>query len=268
MPKSEDQNSLDRQSLRLLRLLARYPNSGVDFSRHAEKYYLEVKNRQVRFDVSVLDAAIAAKHVVLSDKQIRILDTGMLRMKLALHPDPSRGLSSREIGNVETTTIGGQSVVVNLEESPLSRLRNRKTRNGTAYIGEEEFLAGERLRKDFECGQLQPKISARWDCEVGGRNCSSSVDPSEISDFAMDARGRVENAIEKLGPELSGVALDICCFLKGAELVERERRWPPRSAKTHVENSTFSFGSSLRVCWRRHTQVNCCASMGNIGLQA
>jgi len=96
-------------------------------------------------------------------------------------------------------------------------------------LNEAQFRAGERLRGDFEKANLQPRVSANWEASVASGGRGSTV--GDLSDFALDARRRVDKAIAAMGPELADVVLDVCCFLKGMETLERERGWPPRSAK-------------------------------------
>ena len=119
----------------------------------------------------------------------------------------------------------------NLSESPLSGLARLKDRSGAAYYDAEAIAAGERLAADFERAGLQPRITASWEPRLASRIKGAPPAAVELADAALGARARVNAAIAAMGPELSGVALDVCCFMKGLETIERERQWPARSAK-------------------------------------
>jgi Domain of unknown function (DUF6456) len=121
--------------------------------------------------------------------------------------------------------------IVNLSESPLGQLMRRKTRDGVPFLTEAEFRAGERLRADYTRGQIMPRLGANWEASVASGRRTDGNGIAELTDAALAARLRVERAIAVVGPELSGVLIDVCCFLKGLELVEAERGWPVRSAK-------------------------------------
>ncbi|WP_420844710.1 DUF6456 domain-containing protein [Jiella avicenniae] len=116
----------------------------------------------------------------------------------------------------------------NDEETPLTRLATRRGRGGEPFLSAAEAMAGERIRADFTRGQMTPSLTQRWDAMPRAPRRAGGGD---LGDTAIDARQRVSAACEAVGPELSGLVLDVCCFLKGLETVERERQWPARSAK-------------------------------------
>jgi hypothetical protein len=74
-----------------------------------------------------------------------------------------------------------------------------------------------------------PRLGANWVASVSSGRRDGGI--ADLTDAALAARIRVENAIRAVGPELSGILIDVCCFLKGMEAVEMERGWPVRSAK-------------------------------------
>jgi hypothetical protein len=125
----------------------------------------------------------------------------------------------------------------NLDESPLAWLRRRRGKDGAALISDMQFMAGERLRADFTFAQLGPRVTANWDAALGaaGGRRSGPGGGVEIADHVMGARVRVAAALKAVGPELAGILLDVCCFLKGIEDTERSVGWPQRSGKVVLQ---------------------------------
>jgi hypothetical protein len=128
---------------------------------------------------------------------------------------------------------GASEVTVNEAESPLAWLARRKGRDGRALIEPEQFLAGERLRGEFTRAHLMPRTTSNWNAAVasGARGAS----PATYTETVIGARQRVRHALDAVGPEMSGLLVDVCCFLKRLEEVERDRLWPPRSAKVVLQ---------------------------------
>ena len=147
--------------------------------------------------------------------------------------DPLRA-QHLDLGRRQIHGEGGyHDVTVDEAESPLVWLARRKGRDGRALIEPVQLLAGERLRAEFTRAHLMPRITSNWSASVatGPRGAS----PATFTETVIGARSRVRAALAAVGPEFSGLLIDICCFLKRLEEVERARRWPPRSAKVVLQ---------------------------------
>jgi hypothetical protein len=147
--------------------------------------------------------------------------------------DPFRAQHLDLVSRDLMTDTGVLQVLVNDSESPLAWLARRKGRDGRAMIAPDQFIAGERLHADFTRGHMTPRVTSSWTGIAGTKGAGGGA--GEMTDLILASRQRVRLALEACGPEFSGLLLDVCCFLRGLEDVERERGWPPRSAKVVLQ---------------------------------
>lgn len=135
--------------------------------------------------------------------------------------------------------IGGErrQVTVNEGESPLGWLRSRKDRNGSPLIGEAQFEAGERLRADYWFAHMSPRVTANWSALAPAERSRRAApsDSALLHDEVLAAKERVMRALMAVGPEISGVLVDICCELKGLEEAEKTNGWPQRAGKVVLQ---------------------------------
>ncbi len=183
--------------------------------------------------IMAVDALKKQGMVVASKNSLQTTSAGKMHLRRALCQVDEFQQQHRLTGHRKVLVDNNlETLISNEGESPLTRLRYRPAKDGKSYIDDMEFQAGERLRTDFSKGQLTRQLSSNWSVtenEVSGSNGRNGI--VDLSDTALAARKRTTAAFTAVGPEFSGVLMDICCFLKGLELVENERQWPPRSAK-------------------------------------
>jgi hypothetical protein len=192
-----------------------------------------------RFARAAADALVRqdlARWEQASSERMSLLptDAGEAFLRRAASPDRDMAFfhQHREtaVASVETDS-GPTRVRIDTDESPLDWLRRRRDRNGEPMIDEASYQAGERLRTDIMLAGLLPGVTARWD---GMPKSSGSGSLSDATDRMIAARQRLRNAFDAVGADFSDLLMDLCGFLKGLELIERERQWPARSAKIVV----------------------------------
>lgn len=219
-----------RTELAVLKLLMQ---SDMNFSTAQNKIMLGMNGKPaLSFNAEIVDD-LARRGLVIKEKNaLHLSETGCAYLLRQLQPqDPHRAQHVElKKKTIRDDAQGSHDVTINLHESPLAWLRTRRDKNGRAMLSETQFAAGEKLRAEFTRARLDPKISSNWDF-FSAQNQRGLPPSGHFSDGTLAAKNSVNEALKAVGPELSGVLLDVCCFLKGLSAVESERRWPARSAK-------------------------------------
>jgi Domain of unknown function (DUF6456) len=218
-----------KTQIRIARFLAR----GKAVPRKASnggKVLLDGGERGVISASAAILAAMARNGLVdRKDGALSLSVTGAAYLKRASASAEPFQAQHRDLEEIRIETPEGSvAVTTNLAESPLAQLARRRDRDGRPFLAETEWQAGERLRSDYTRGQIMPRMGANWVASVASGRRGGVA---ELTEAALASRQRVDKAIDAVGPELAGVLIDVCCFLKGLEQVEMERCWPVRSAK-------------------------------------
>jgi hypothetical protein len=115
-----------------------------------------------------------------------------------------------------------RTVTVNLAESPLGWL------HAHGYLDDRLFVAGERLRADYERAQLPACVTMRWDpVRIRG----SGERGLNLTERQIAARRRFDEAIALAGPGLADILWRVVCACETLPVAEKALAWPVRSGK-------------------------------------
>lgn len=203
--------------------------SGSKISRSSIEGHLCLRSGAETLDapMAILSSLAAAGLIIRNAQQIILSPEGQ-ELAAQLRQRPDLELHEQQGSENAMPVI----VLRNSDESPLAALQSGARTGGRPFLSQSEYDAGERIRCDFTRAMLLPRTSANWTASVSvGRRSGESNGVETLTNSALAARQRFDAALSCLGQDLSGAVADICCFLKGFEQVEMERKWPRRSAK-------------------------------------
>lgn len=94
-----------------------------------------------------------------------------------------------------------------------------------------QYEAGERLRADWERGQLSPRVTMTWDAAPIARGRGGSAPGIDLNGTQIDAKRRFEAAVAGAGPGLSDILWRVVCAGEGMRDAETALGWPARAGK-------------------------------------
>jgi hypothetical protein len=211
------------------RLLARLAEPGIRVEPQRGRLVFRDDHRRVslasRFPATLLAPLASARAIRAMPGGVYVI-TPEGRARLAREASGDFAGQHRLVAFAPDPAAPERTITVNLREDPL-RMLQRQSRVAH-LVGPAEIEAGMRFRADLGLAGTIPAITMDWTRPaVDG----SSGEGMSVSDRVVAARLRVDRALKAVGPDFSGILIDICGFGKGVEVLEREQALPVRSGK-------------------------------------
>ena len=93
------------------------------------------------------------------------------------------------------------------------------------------------MRADYWFAHMSPRVISNWSAlalqDRARRGAPSNA--AALRDEVIAAKECVMRALMAVGPEVSGILVDICCELKGLEEAEKTNGWPSRAGKVALQ---------------------------------
>lgn len=115
--------------------------------------------------------------------------------------------------------------------------RLAKPRKGEALlVALHDVAAAERFTRDLNLAGIRQRTTQSWSLADLTRSGSGSAGQAGRHEpvSMLDARERVAKACKSIGPDFSGLLIDLCLYEKSLATIEHERQWPARSGKLAI----------------------------------
>lgn len=126
---------------------------------------------------------------------------------------------------IEDPTGKMQQVRIHIGESPLLWLHAR------GHLNERLYLAGERLRQDWERAGLGARVTMAWDAAPPSRGQRSAAAAPAPGHAQLSAKAHFHAALDRAGPGLKDILWRVVCAGEGLIAAEKALGWPSRAAK-------------------------------------